>query len=169
MVRGHMLLDCDITTRDITNVKAIFGPVLDTIRGKTTQHSPMPVRAHYVSVSRLIRTRNRGVDISMDLFFISGMAFLVSRSRRIRFVTAEVLTDQFTHIMSAAITQVVNLCKCFGFNINTCFADGQFAALGQTVGGLHFDTSGHKEHLGNVERVIRVIKERVRLIRSSIP
>ena len=169
MVRGHMLLDCDITTREITGAKTIFGPALDAVRGKTTWRSPMPARAHYVSVPCLIRERNCDLDISAYLFFIDGLGFLVTRSRRLHFVTAEVLADQFTCTMSAAMTQVVNLCKCFGFNINTCFADGQFAALGQTVGGLHFDTSGHKEHLGNVERVIRVIKERVRLIRSSIP
>ena len=46
MVRGHMLRDCAITTRDITNAKAIFGPALDAIRGKTTWRSPMPAQAH---------------------------------------------------------------------------------------------------------------------------
>ena len=105
MVRGRTLRDCDITTRDITNVKAIFGPALDAVRGKTTRRFPMPARAHYyVSVPRLIRERNRDLDINADLFFINGLAFLVTRSRRLRFITAEVLADQFTHIMAAAMT-----------------------------------------------------------------
>ena len=169
MVRGHMLRDCAITTRDITNVKVIFGPALDAVRGKTTRRSPIPAQALYGSVPRMIRERNRDLDISADLFFVNRLTSLVTRSHRLHFITAEVLADQFTHTMSAAMTQVVNLYKFFGFNVHTCFADGQFAALEHTVDGLHFDTSGHNEHVGDFERVIRVIKERVRSIRSSIP
>ena len=108
MVRGHMLRNCDITTRDITNAKAIFGPALDAVRGKTTRRSPMPARAHYVNVPLLIWERNCDLDISADLFFINGLVFLVTCSRRLRFVTAKVLVDQFTRTMSAAMTQVVN-------------------------------------------------------------
>ena len=140
-----MLRDCAITTRDITNAKAIFGLALDAVRGKMTRRSPMPAQAHYVSVPRLIRERNRDLDISADLFFINGLAFLVTRSRRLRFITAEVLADQFTQTMSTAMTQVVNLYKCFRFNVHTCFANGKFAALEHTVDGLHFDISGHND------------------------
>ena len=168
-VRDHRLRDCAITTCDITNAKAISGPALDAIRGKTTRRSPMPAQAHYVSVPRLIRERNRDLDISADLFFVNGLAFLVTRSRRLRFITVEVLADQLSQTMTAAMAQAVNLYKCFGFDVHICFADGQFAALEHTVGGLHFDTSGHNEHVGDAERVIRAIKERVRSIRSSIP
>ena len=64
----------------------------------------MPAQAHYVSVPRLIRERNRDLDTSADLFFINGLAFLVTHNRRLRFITAEVLADQFTHIMAAAMT-----------------------------------------------------------------
>ena len=85
MVRGHMLRDCGITTRDITNAKAIFGPALDIVRGKTTRRPPMPARAHYVSVSRFIRERNRDLNITANLFFINELAFLVTRSRWLHF------------------------------------------------------------------------------------
>ena len=64
------------------------------------------------------------MDISADLLFINGLAFLVTRSRQLRFITTEVLADQFARTMSAAMTQIVNLYKCFGFNVHTCFADG---------------------------------------------
>ena len=169
MVRGHMLRDCNISTRDITNARIISGPALDAVRGKTIGRTPMPARAHYVSVPRLIRERNRDVDISADLFLINGLLFLATRSRRIRIITPEVLADQFAPTLSMAMAQVVNLYKCFGFNVHTCFADGQFAALEHTAEGLNFDTSGRNEHVGDIERVVRVIKEHVRSIRLSIP
>ena len=107
-VRGHMLQDCDISTHDITNAKTIFGPALGAMRGKTTRRAPMPARAHYVSVPCLIWERNRDMDISADLCFINGLAFLVTCSHRLRFIIVEVLADQHTPTLYAAITQVVN-------------------------------------------------------------
>ena len=60
------------------------------------------------------------------------------------------------------LTQVVNLYKYFGFHIHTCYTDGEFSHLQNQVEGVHMDTPGNNEHVGDIERVIRIIKERVR-------
>jgi hypothetical protein len=169
MVRTHMLRDCNIATRDITNAKSIFGPTLDAIRGKTVRQSPLPATGHYVSIPRIIRERNREVDISADVFFINGVPFIVTRSRRLRFITAEAIKSRQKKVLVDALKQVVNLYKCFGFHVHTCFADGEFTHLQHQVEGVYLDTTGHDEHVGDIERVIRVIKERVRSVRSSMP
>ena len=169
MVRGHMLRDCSVQTRDISNAKAIFGPSVDAVRGKTTRRNPQPARSHYVEVPRIIRERNRLIDISADIFFVNGLPFFVTQSRRLRFITAEALADSKEPALIAALTQVVNLYKCFGFRVHTCFADGEFAKLENKIEGLNMDTTGNNEHVGDIERLIRVLKERIRAIRSSIP
>ena len=64
MVRGHMLRDCSVTTADIANARAIYGPNRDTVRGKKTRQSPLPAVSNYVDVPRLIRGRCRDIDIS---------------------------------------------------------------------------------------------------------
>ena len=53
--------------------------------------------------------------------------------------------------------------------MRTYFSDGQFDCLHNEVEGVDVDTSGHNEHVGDIERLIRVIKERVRSIRAGLP
>ena len=36
MVRGHMLRNCSVATADIANVRTVYGPNRDTLRGKMT-------------------------------------------------------------------------------------------------------------------------------------
>ena len=82
---------------------------------------------------------------------------------------AEAITSRGKKVFINTPTQVVNLYKCFGFHIYTCYADGEVSHLQNQVEGVYMDTSGNNKHVGDIQRVIRVIKERVRAIRSSIP
>ena len=104
MVRGHMLRDCNIATRNITNPKSIFGPNLHAIHGKTARRSPQPATTHYIDIPRVIHERNRDVDISADVFFINGLPFIVTRSRQLRFITAGAITSRGTNVLMNALT-----------------------------------------------------------------
>jgi hypothetical protein len=169
MVRGHMLRDCCVVTADIANACAVYGPNRDALRGKITWRSPHPTVSNYVDAPWLIRDRCRDIDISADLFFINKVAFFVTRSRRLQFATAIVTTGVTKPHLVDNLDQVVKLYKCFGFRVRTCFADGQFECLRNEVEGVHIDTSSHDRHIGDIERLIRVIKERVRSLRAGLP
>ncbi len=52
MVSHNLIPNCPVTSSDITNAKAIFGPDLPSIRGKTMRRTPAPVVADYVAVPR---------------------------------------------------------------------------------------------------------------------
>jgi hypothetical protein len=73
----------------MTNARAIFGPDLVSIRGKTVQHTPAPVVADYVVVPCLLVEINKVVMLVADVFFVDGMAFLLTVSQRIKFVMVE--------------------------------------------------------------------------------
>ena len=109
MVRGHMLRDCSVTTADIANARAIYGPNRDTVRGKKTRQSPLPAVSNYVDVPRLIRDRCRDIDISADLFFINKVAFFVTRSRRLQFGTAIATTGTTKPHLVGDLSHVVKL------------------------------------------------------------
>ena len=94
MVRGHMLRDCTINTDDISHARRIYGPHRDSVRGKTTRAQPRPAQLYYVAVPRSVRRPGTGIDVSADVFFVNRMPFLVTRSRRMRFITTEGLSDR---------------------------------------------------------------------------
>jgi len=52
MVSNNLIPECPITSTDITNARAIFGPDLLSVRGKTVRTTPALVVADYVAVPR---------------------------------------------------------------------------------------------------------------------
>jgi hypothetical protein len=104
MVRGNMIQNCPITSDDVTNVRAIFGPDLASIRGKTVRRTPAPVVADYMEVPQLLVQNNKVVTMSVDAFFVDGTAFLITVSWCIKFVMVE-------HLQVRTVT---SLCKHLG-------------------------------------------------------
>ena len=93
------------------------------------------------------------------MFFINGLPFIVTRSRRLKFITAEAINSRGKKVLFNALTQVVTFYKCFGFHVHTCYTHGEFSHLQNMVDGVHMDASGNDKYVGDIERVIRVIKE----------
>jgi hypothetical protein len=50
VVSNHLISNCLVTHTNIPNVRAIFGPDLPSVRGKTVQRIPAPVVTDYVAV-----------------------------------------------------------------------------------------------------------------------
>ncbi len=89
MVSHNLVPNCPVTSSDITNAKAIFGLDLPSVQGKTVRRTPAPVAADYVAVPRKLVQANKMMTLAGDVFFVDGTAFLLTISRRIKFVTAE--------------------------------------------------------------------------------
>jgi hypothetical protein len=58
----------------------------------------------------------------------------------------------------------VSLYKALGFRIEAFLADGEFEPLQQQIHELHgtLNTTSNDEHVGDIERYIRTVKERAR-------
>ncbi len=89
MVSSNIIKNCPITVSDVTNARNIFGPDLASIRRKTVQRIPAPVLGEYAAVLRLLVEANLIVTLAADVFFVDRTAFLLTLSRRNKFVTAE--------------------------------------------------------------------------------
>jgi hypothetical protein len=86
MVRRYMIHNCPITTKAITNARAVYGPSLECVKGKTVQLTPAPVVVDYMAVPKEIMERNKIVTLAADVFFVDGMVFLFTVSRQIKFI-----------------------------------------------------------------------------------
>ena len=69
MVSSNIIENCPILTSDVSNARAIFGPDLPSLRGKTVRRTPAPVVAEYVSVPRSLVETNRIITLGADVFF----------------------------------------------------------------------------------------------------
>jgi hypothetical protein len=101
--------------------------------------------------------------------FVNGLPFLVSISRKIKFTTVEYLIGRKQHHLFNSIRKSVNLYKQRGFTIETALMDREFECLRGNLPELNLNTTAASEHIPDVERQIRVLKERSRAIRSTLP
>ena len=70
---------------------------------------------------------------------------------------------------SAAITAFRKLFTSRGLDTSTAWGDNEFEKVRNHVQPLQVETVGRGEHVGDVERSIRVCKERVRCTTTSLP
>jgi hypothetical protein len=72
MVSGNLITNSPITTSNVSNAHAMFGPDLASIRGKTVQRTPAPVVADYVAVPCSLVETNKVITMAADVFFVDG-------------------------------------------------------------------------------------------------
>ena len=89
LVSNHLISNCPVTATNITNSQTIHGSALASVRGKTIQRAAAQVVIDYMAVPHLLVEQNKMVTLAVDVFFVDGTAFLMTISRRIKFITAE--------------------------------------------------------------------------------
>ena len=108
---------------------------------------------------------------------------IVTVVRDIRFITATFLPDRKRKTISHPLNHVINLYKGRGHvveevefseylnPIQTVFADNEFIVLKEDLEniGIHLNIAAKEEHVPEVEKQIRVFKERGRAIIQTLP
>ena len=111
------------------------------------------------------------VMISADIMHVNGIPIFVTRSHHVHFGTVDVLPSLQVGDIGKALRRVVNIYARGGFQVTTAMMDGAFSGLHDMCNQLQvtLNTTSRDEHVGDVERDIRTIKERMRSISNTIP
>ena len=79
---------------DVRNSDPIFGPSRPRLRGAATRQRPEVVREGRLDIPRNFYKFHKRVTLCADVMFVSGLPFLVTSSRNIKFVTAEFVPNR---------------------------------------------------------------------------
>jgi hypothetical protein len=109
LVSNNMIMNCPLTTTAITNARNIFGKDLASVRGKTVQWAPAPVVGDYVSVPNGVIEKNKTVMMAANVFFVDGIAFLLTVSRNIKFITAKHVATRTAKSLSKHLDRVIQV------------------------------------------------------------
>ena len=170
MVRANMIHNCPVTASAAENANRIFGPDLAGVRGRTVRRPPEAVRTDYVQLPRVIMERYRVVVLTADVMFVNKVPFLVSQSRGLNLITCEFLPGKRTaKSLAARIDDIKHLYARGGFVVGTILMDNEFEKVRPLVPGLNLNTTAAKEHVPEIERRIRLIKERGRALLNTLP
>jgi hypothetical protein len=119
-----------------------------------------------VDIPAELMSNYRDVTICADVMFVNKIPFLVTISRSIKFGNAEMLTSRQATALSSVMKNVIRLYKGRGFNVPLVIMDGEFESIRGDLSdlGVTLNTTSNAEHVDDIQRYIRTVKERCRCI-----
>jgi hypothetical protein len=170
MVSANMIQNCPVTPPDITNANTIYGPDLAGTRGKTVRKKPDRVMLDYVAVPHEFMKLHKYVTLVADVMFVNGIAFLVTMSRGIKFITAEHIPTRTAKQLSKSLKRIMQLYSRGGMVVQTILMDMEFdKTVEPLMVEVTVNTSAAREHVAKIEQSIRTVKERTRCVICVLP
>jgi hypothetical protein len=123
----------------------------------------------YIKIPKAVLDLNRDVTLTADVMFVNGTPFLVTNSRKINVTTSEYVPWRTKHILIKSLKKVLNIYHKVGFKVITTLMDNDFAPLRDDLPEVNLNSTATDEHVTEIERHIRVRKERSRAIWSTLP
>ena len=168
MVSNKSLRNSDIRVEDVTNAHAIFGPHLPGLRGKTVRVKPTRVEPEYLEIPDDFRKLHRYVTLTGDVMFVNGYPFLVTLSRNIRLFTVELLPSRTAKQLSSSLNKIVKIYARGGYIVRLILMDMEFEKVKSEMDSVEINTTAAREHVGEIERGIRTLKERCRCVLAGL-
>jgi hypothetical protein len=169
LVRFYNVTNVPFTSTDFTNGKVIFGPDRAAIRGKTTRQRPSRVRPELIMIPQQLYESLRDVVLTADVMFVNGLPFFVTESRGIKLRTIEFLPSRTKRKLHQSLQTVARFYRRGGFIIRMCLMDMEFKPLEELSTDVPINTTAAREHVNDIERSIRMIKDRSRSVLSELP
>ena len=115
----NLIRNCPIMVDDAKCASIIYGPDLAAIKGKTTQSAAAPHVPTFqaIPIPAHIATHHRNLTLCMDFFFMQGMAFLHSISRKISFRTVAQVPTQSKATILRETQSVIHLYHARGLTV----------------------------------------------------
>ena len=170
MLANNMIPDCPITADDARRAIRIYGPDVATLKGKTTKtKGNRHPTFEPVELPAYITERHKKITISQDIFYVQGIPFFHTISKKVQFRTAAVLPNRKKETLLKETKSVINLYQHRGFQVMDIHADKEFECLKEDLRPININIVGADEHVHDIEHSIRTVKDRVRSTVHGLP
>ena len=170
ILRNNLIHNCPVTVDDARRAILIYGPDPATLKGKTTsKHSDGVPVFDPVHIPAPILDDHRKVTLAIDYFFVQGHPFLHTISRKIKFRTVATVEKRTKATTIKEMKTVLNTYNTRGFEVVELHADMEFECIQEAMRPTLMNLNARDDHVGEVERSIRTIKERVRADVHGMP
>ena len=166
--------NCPLTPADVECFYRIYGGMEGAMKGKTVRKTPLEVNVdeNRTEILEQLSAELEKITMSLDIFFVDKIPFLTSISRKLLFSTARALKNREHEVVFAGIMEVINFYKMHKHEIEFILCDNEFGPLKTRLreeSGAEMNLSAPNEHVPEVERNIKLIKERLRSTLAGMP
>ncbi|MCE2996668.1 MAG: hypothetical protein LW863_13795 [Flammeovirgaceae bacterium] len=169
LITMGQIRNCPVEVRQIQAAEDIYGPNIGSLKGKTPRHTPTSVHTGVDPVPTEIQQQYQHVTLAMDIMFLNKLPFLVTMARDLQIGTVTELSNRQVPTVKHHLTNVIRTYERRGFVIATITADDEFQALAAAMPAYLFNLCGADDHVPEIERYIRTIKDSVRSQYNDLP
>lgn len=171
ILNNRQLMNSDACVQDVINARLIFGPDVGSLKGKTVREKEPHVDITITPIPTELMERHRHVVVCFDIMYVNRVVFLVSISRALKFCTAEALKNRRIDTILTGMQRIKTVYTRRGFVMDRALGDNEFISLdtGLAAMGIMLNTVSRDEHVPEIERHIRTLKERCRSVYNALP
>ena len=164
ILKHNLLRNCPITPNDARRALHIYGPEVAIIKGKTTRTAAAPRVPTFeaVPIPPPVLAHHRNVTLCADFFYVQGLVFFHTVSRHLEFRTVRSVADRGKPVILKELLHAALLYQHRGFDVRDVHGDHEFECVRDELRPIELNIVPADCHVGEVERSIRTIKERLR-------
>ena len=165
------ILNCPITKADAQCANTIYGPDLAYLKGKMTDHpaSPHVVTQVFSPLPAETAKYHSSITLCLDSFYVQRLPFVHTISWKIGSRQAMAVSDCTKETMLSFTNKSILEYTRRGFEVVDVHADKEFECLRESLGNVSLEICGPDEHVPEVERSIRTMKETMRATAHCLP
>ena len=170
IIRTNQIKNCPVTIEDIKVYQAIYGENPYVLKGKTVNKSGKPAVSDFVEVPPELKKAHQGIKLCANVMYIDSKPFLVTIFKNLHYITIYYLKDEKAATLRLGIDAAMRKYNKAGFEIKEFHADNQFECVRASLedNEIFVNIVPAKAHQPDVERAIRLIKERFRALCNSL-
>ena len=162
-ITSGTITDCPVTIRSLRRSTDIYGTPEGILKGKRI-HSFTPSD----KIIAVIRPAGNDVNLNGDIFFIEGIAFLLTFGTPVNLLGITALANRIVITISKALDQYIANYRAQGLPVTEIFLDSE-SDLNETyqLRGVKLTYVPPGQHVSVIERKIRLVRERCRALFSK--
>ena len=172
ILKMNSIANCPITLDDVDIAEQIYGPDVASLKGKTTRRKPAPVVHDQVTIPKELVEKHKNVILCLDALFVNKIPFLTTISKNIKYRTAHFLKSRTIKSYHKAIDEVCGRYNDAEFQIARIECDREFKPIMDPIKrtmNIQMNYASANEHVPEIERSNRVLKERCRAVFHHLP
>jgi hypothetical protein len=170
ILQNNRVRNCPFTNDDSKRALNIWGPVVHSLEGKMVKQQNKGIPNYQpVLIPAPIIAKYKRIRLFMDIFWVNGSPYFHTISEFIKFRTVAAIPNRQKKTLLMEAKAIINLYETRTFEISRVEADQEFACITNDLLPVVMNVADADDHVAEVERSIRTIKERVRCIVQGLP